>query len=71
MPEAQPLALLRRDIDRNPENIRRVLTDAGMRKTLLGGISTDAKKAVRVFASQNMEGALKTKPKVSLMPFLC
>jgi len=65
MPEAQPLALLRRNIDRKPENMRRVLTDAGLRKAIFGGISNDEKKAIKAFASQNAENALKTKPKVS------
>lgn len=64
MPEAQPLALLRRDIDRKPENIRRVLTDPAMRKHILGGIAKDEKKAMQVFAGQNQDNALKTKPKV-------
>ena len=64
MPEAQPLALLRRNIDRKPEAIRRVLTDAALRTTILGVIPNDAKKAIMAFASQNAENALKTKPKV-------
>jgi hypothetical protein len=66
MPEAQPLALLRRNIDRKPEVIRRVLTDATLRKKVLGGIPNDEKKAVKAFASHNAESALKTKPKVRL-----
>jgi hypothetical protein len=66
MPEAQPLALLRRDIDRKPEAFKRVLTDAALRKTILGGLPNDEKKAIKAFASQNAENALKTKPKVCL-----
>ena len=66
MPEAQPLALLRRNIDREPEAISRVLTDAALRKTILGGIPKDEKKAIKAFAAQNAENALKTKPKVCL-----
>lgn len=66
MPEAQPLALLRRNIDRKPEVIRRVLTDATLRKKVLGGIPNDEKKAVKAFALHNAESALKTKPKVRL-----
>ena len=66
MPEAQPLALLRRNIDRKPEVIRRVLTDAALRKKVLGGIPNDEKKAVKAFALHNAENALKTKPKVRL-----
>ena len=63
MPEAQQLALLRRNIDRHPETIKAMLTDAGVRKHLLGGIPKDEKKAVKAFASSNQENALKTKPK--------
>jgi hypothetical protein len=66
MPEAQPLALLRRDIDRKPEKIREVLTEPAMRKLVLGGVANDAKKAIDAFASQNQDNALKTKPKVRL-----
>ena len=64
MPEAQQLALMRRDIDRHPEKIKRVLTDAGVRKHLLNGIANDEKKAVKAFTSSNQQNALKTKPKV-------
>jgi hypothetical protein len=64
MPEAQPLALLRRNIDSEPEVIRRVLTDAALRKTILGVAANDEKKAIKAFASHNAENALKTKPKV-------
>lgn len=64
MPEAQPLALLRRNIDRKPEVVRRVLTDAALRKTILGVAANDEKKAIKAFASHNAENALKTKPKV-------
>jgi hypothetical protein len=70
MPEAQPLALLRRNIDRKPEVIRRVLTDAALRKTILEVSQNDEKKAIKAFALQNAENALKTKPKVCL-DFLC
>ena len=69
MPEAQQLALMRRDIDRHPERFKRVLTDAGVRKHLLNGIANDEKKAVKAFASSNQENALKTKPKVR--SFIC
>lgn len=64
MPEPQPLALLRRDIDRRPERIRKVLTDPKMRKLILGGVGNDDKKAIDALARQNQENALKTKPKV-------
>jgi len=35
-----------------------------MRSQILGGIANDEKKAVKAFAGQNSENALKTKPKV-------
>ena len=66
MPEAQPLARLRSNIDRRPEQIRSVLNAPLMRKHILGGIPADEKKAVKAFAAQNTENALKTKPKASL-----
>jgi len=64
MPEAEQLALLRADIDRKPKKIRRVLTDARVRKHIFGGIPHDEKKAIKAFAESNAENALKTKPKV-------
>lgn len=63
-PDAAPLALLRQDIDRHPERIRSVLTGAGLRKHIFGGIAKDEKKAIKAFANRNAENALKTKPKV-------
>lgn len=71
MPEAAPLALMRASIDRKPKNIRRVLTDANLRKHLLGGAPSDEKKAIKAFCSQNAENALKTKPKVSRSKAQC
>lgn len=65
MPEAQALATLRRDIDRRPHKIKRVLVDAGLRKHFFGGIADDERKAVKAFIGQNAENALKTKPKVN------
>lgn len=67
MPEAQALAALRRSIDSKPERIKRVLTDAGIRREFFGGIPNDAEKAVRAFVSQpmNQSSALKKHPKVS------
>ena len=67
MPEAQPLALLRADIDRKPKKLRRVLTDPQMRKHIFGGIANDERKAIKEFARQNSENALKTKPKVRVI----
>lgn len=64
MPEAQPLALLRQNIDRKSRKFRQVLTAERLRKEILGVTATDEKKAIRAFADQNKENALKTKPKV-------
>jgi Conserved hypothetical protein (DUF2461) len=71
MPEAAPLALLRQEIDRNPDRFKRVLIDPGIRKEIFGGIPNDEKKAIKTFVSQNGENALKTKPKVSTTFSVC
>ncbi|KAF7508471.1 hypothetical protein GJ744_009184 [Endocarpon pusillum] len=63
MPEAAPLALVRRDIDRSVNKLKRVLMEPGIRKEVLGGVPKDETKAVKAFVSQNRENALKTKPK--------
>ena len=63
MPEAQALAKLRRDIDRRPNKIRKVLLDPGIRKEFLGGVTADEKKACKAFARHNADSALKTKPR--------
>jgi hypothetical protein len=68
MPEAQPLALLRRNIDRKPERIRDVLMEPMMRKHVLN-VQKDEKKAIKAFAGQNQDNALKTKPKVCQVSF--
>ncbi|KAI1626710.1 hypothetical protein EDD37DRAFT_676358 [Exophiala viscosa] len=62
MPEAQPLALLRTNIDRKSHKLKRVLMEPQMRKQILGGAS-DERKAIKAFVAQNSENALKTKPK--------
>ncbi|KAL8670918.1 MAG: hypothetical protein Q9168_004564 [Polycauliona sp. 1 TL-2023] len=62
-PEAAPLAAMRKDIDRKSHKLKSVLMDPAIRKEFLGGISKDEKKAVKAFAEQNKENALKTKPK--------
>ena len=66
MPEAQPLALLRTDIDRKPHRLKRVLMNPQLRKQILRGAPNDEKKVIKAFATQNSENALKTKPKVRL-----
>lgn len=66
-PDAPSLALLRRDIDRKPHKIKRVLTDERLRKAFFGGIGNDEKKAIKAFTNQseNKSTALKKNPKVS------
>ncbi|EEA26944.1 conserved hypothetical protein [Talaromyces marneffei ATCC 18224] len=65
MPEASKLALLRRDVDRNPARLKSVLRNADLRREFFNGIPDDERKAVKAFVSHNQESALKTKPKVS------
>ncbi|KAF2737521.1 hypothetical protein EJ04DRAFT_417914, partial [Polyplosphaeria fusca] len=64
-PEAEFVNKLRHDIDRKPHKIKRVLTDAGIRKSFLGGVANDEKKAVKAFVGQtsNQSTALKKHPK--------
>lgn len=62
-PEAGPLARVRNNISRKPSKIRRVLTQPGIRKDFLNGISDDEEKAVAAFIEKNQDGMLKTKPK--------
>lgn len=62
-PEAAPLSLLRRSIDRRPHLIKAVLTENRLRKDILNVSANDDKKAVKAFAASNAENALKTKPK--------
>jgi hypothetical protein len=64
MPESQPLAALRRDIDRKPHKLKQLLANPAMRKHIFGGIPNDEKKLIKAFTAQNTENALKTKPKV-------
>ncbi|KJK68343.1 Conserved hypothetical protein DUF2461 [Aspergillus parasiticus SU-1] len=64
-PEADKLALMREDIDRNSHRLKSVLGEEGMRRELFDGVS-DEEKAVEAFVNQNQESALKTKPKVGI-----
>ena len=66
-PEAAPMALLRKEIDKNSHKIKKVLMAPDMRKEFFGGIGPDEKKAVKAFVGMNTENALKTKPKVRLL----
>lgn len=70
-PEAAPLALMRRAIDRKSEKLKNVLLEPAMRKEFLGGVSKDEKKAVKAFIDVNSNDMLKTKPKVKCFPVPC
>ncbi|KAF2839818.1 hypothetical protein M501DRAFT_917038, partial [Patellaria atrata CBS 101060] len=61
-PESQPLAALRMNINQDSSQIKSVLINSQLRKEFLGGISNDETKAVKAFAGQNAENALKSRP---------
>ena len=63
-PEAAPLALMRRAIDRKSEKLKNVLMEPAMRKEFLRGAAKDEKKVVKAFIDVNSSDMLKTKPKV-------
>lgn len=70
-PEAEPLALLRGDIDENAYRWKEVLGAPAMRREFLNGVSDDEDAVVEAFTRHNKESALKTKPKVCRKsPFL-
>jgi uncharacterized protein (TIGR02453 family) len=58
-PEAAPLALLRRNINRKPHLIKSVLSENRLRKEILNVNPNDEKKAIKAFAASNAENALK------------
>ncbi|GAB7352586.1 hypothetical protein MBLNU459_g2968t1 [Dothideomycetes sp. NU459] len=68
-PEAQALAALRNDIDRNPQRLKSVLLNDRMREEFLGGVPSKEKNVVKAFIEtpMNAESALKTKPKVACL----
>jgi hypothetical protein len=70
-PDAQQLSTLRREIDRKPHKIKRVLADEGIRRTFLGGVGEGDTKVVKAFVSlpTNQSNALKRNPKVSRISF--
>ncbi|CAG8129779.1 unnamed protein product [Penicillium salamii] len=68
-PEAEPLALLREEIDENSSALKEVLRAPEMRREFLKGASDDDDAVVDAFTHHNRESALKTKPKVR--NFLC
>ena len=61
-PDAAPLALLRRDIDRRSNRLKAVLQDPKLRRVFLHGAKKET-EAVKAFAKCNEENMLKTKPK--------
>jgi hypothetical protein len=65
MPEADALALLRRDIDRRPNRLKQALRTPGIREEFLDRVEEDNAEIVGRFIAHNKENALKTKPKVS------
>ncbi|CAI7639821.1 unnamed protein product [Penicillium pancosmium] len=62
-PEAEPLRLLREDIDAYADQWKEVLRAPEMRREFLGGVADDDEAVVKAFAHHNRESALKTKPK--------
>ncbi|KAG6991421.1 hypothetical protein G7Y79_00052g087610 [Physcia stellaris] len=62
-PDAAPLALLRRNVDRKSHKLKQVLLDERIRKEFLGGVKAKEGDCVAKFAALNKENALKTKPK--------
>jgi uncharacterized protein (TIGR02453 family) len=69
-PEAAPMALMRRDVDKESQRIKEVLMGAEMRREYLGGVGRDEKKVVKAFVGMNTENMLKTKPKVWFDSFI-
>ncbi|KAN0076256.1 Conserved hypothetical protein (DUF2461) domain containing protein [Elaphomyces granulatus] len=63
MPDADRLALLRQNIDRDSRRLKRVLRAAGLRREFFDGIPDDDDEVVQAFVRQNQDSALKTKPK--------
>ncbi|KAE8147296.1 hypothetical protein BDV25DRAFT_160631 [Aspergillus avenaceus] len=61
-PEADKLALIREDIDRNSHRLIAVLGEEAIRREIFGG-APNQKVAVEAFVNHNQESALKTKPK--------
>ncbi|MCJ1469921.1 hypothetical protein MMC07_008565 [Pseudocyphellaria aurata] len=62
-PEAAPLALMRRAIDRKSEKLKNVLLEPSMRKEFFKSVAKDEKKVVKGFIDVNSSDMLKTKPK--------
>ncbi|KAI9044920.1 DUF2461 domain-containing protein [Aspergillus affinis] len=65
-PDADQLALIREDIDRNSHGLKAVLNEKDMRREIFNGVPDDEEEAVNAFLDQNKKTALKTKPKVGV-----
>lgn len=70
-PEADPLSMLREDIDENAQRWKEVLRAPAMRREFLNGAADDDDAVVKAFAHHNRNSALKTKPKVWSISLLC
>jgi hypothetical protein len=70
-PDAAQLSALRREIDRKPHKLKRVLGRQGIRKTFLGGVGEDEERVVEAFVGSrnNASTALKRNPKVCAVFF--
>lgn len=69
MPDAARLSLLRQNIDRDSQRLKRVLRAADLRRDFFHGTPDDDDEVVQAFVRQNQDSALKTRPKVGLLLF--
>jgi uncharacterized protein (TIGR02453 family) len=63
MPDAGRLSLLRQNIDRDSQRLKRVLRAADLRRDFFHGTPDDDDEVVQAFVRQNQDSALKTRPK--------
>lgn len=56
---------MRREFDRRPERMKRVLMADKIRSVFLDGSPDDEAASVKAFCQSNSKNALKTRPKVS------
>lgn len=59
---------MRRDIDRKPHKIKRVLTDARIREAFFGGVAENEKMVVQAFVGQNAENARQMIKPAGILP---
>ncbi|CAH0021060.1 unnamed protein product [Clonostachys rhizophaga] len=64
-PNAQQLQSIRSSIDERPRRWRRILNENSLKQSFMPGIKTGSREedALKYFAHENKESALKTKPK--------